>query len=69
MPFQAFGWTPQEAKMHMVDDYFSPSEVRTYQIKCMFFLLFIFIISLGLLDRLIILILQLFLETTVECGC
>ncbi|KAG5545638.1 hypothetical protein RHGRI_017950 [Rhododendron griersonianum] len=24
--FQAFGWTPQEAKMHMVDDYFSPSE-------------------------------------------
>ncbi|KAF7141081.1 hypothetical protein RHSIM_Rhsim06G0167400 [Rhododendron simsii] len=23
---EAFGWTPQEAKMHMVDDYFSPSE-------------------------------------------
>lgn len=25
--WQTFGWTPQEAKMHMVADYFSPSEV------------------------------------------
>lgn len=26
--WQTFGWTPQEAKMHMVTDYFSHSEVR-----------------------------------------
>lgn len=28
--FQNFGWTPQEAKLHMVDDYFSNSEVKYF---------------------------------------
>lgn len=29
---QTFGWTPQEGKLHMVNDYFSPSEVIDHTI-------------------------------------
>lgn len=27
---QTFGWNPQEAKLHMVNDYFSQSEVMSF---------------------------------------
>jgi hypothetical protein len=33
---QTFGWTPKEAQMHMVTDYFSHSEVCRYYLETNF---------------------------------